>query len=259
MKKGSYRDVQFTKIFNETKRQRLCEYKALTKEKPFQGSQLFEYDNIGNLLKRTVIQEHNGMSQRRECYFTYDEYNRPLTYKEVVSCDNKEQMVTIDRVYAYEADGKEYIPKKGEALRKRYFVYGKEAKHLQKDMPFERKLLFKMDSIIASNRQLYYLPNGAISFQRIFDKEAGKLKFFNPAGEEEQWVLGDMDDTSALVYLYEPILTLEIYQQIVLYCKKLRPNLDFISFSPECFVEPNEECNRIMNWISEIDVWYGIG
>ena len=32
----------------------------------------------------------------------------------------------------------------------------------------------------------------------------------------------------------------------------------FISFSPKCFVEPNEECNRIMNWIAEVDVWYGI-
>ena len=93
---------------------------------------------------------------------------------------------------------------------------------------------------------------------RIFYKEKGKFEFLNPAGEEYKWALGDIDDNSALVYLYEPILTLEIYQQIVLYCKKISPELDFISFSPECFVEPNEECNRIMNWIAEVDVWYGI-
>ena len=127
-------------------------------------------------------------------------------------------------------------------------------------MPSERELFFKMDTIIMKDRQkqLYYLPNGALSFQRIFYKEKGEFEFLNPAGEEYKWALGDIDDNSALVYLYEPILTLEIYQQIVLYCKKISPELDFISFSPECFVEPNEECNRIMNWIAEVDVWYGI-
>ena len=94
--------------------------------------------------------------------------------------------------------------------------------------------------------------------KEYFIKKKGKFEFLNPAGEEYKWAFGDIDDNSALVYLYEPILTLEIYQQIVLYCKKISPELDFISFSPECFVEPNEECNRIMNWIAEVDVWYGI-
>ena len=152
----------------------------------------------------------------------------------------------------YEADGNEYILEKGEALCKRYFVYCKSAKGLKEDMPSERELSFKMDTIIMKDRQkqLYYLPNGALSLK-------GKFEFLNPAGEEYKWALGDIDDNSALVYLYEPILTLEIYQQIVLYCKKISPKLDFISFSPECFVEPNEECSRIMNWIAEVDVWYG--
>ena len=104
----------------------------------------------------------------------------------------------------YEADGNEYILEKGEALRKRYFVYCKGAKGLKEDMPSERELSFKMDTIIMKDRQkqLYYLPNGALSFQRIFYKEKGKFEFLNPAGEEYKWALGDIDDNSALGYLY---------------------------------------------------------
>lgn len=222
MEKRKYKDIQIIEVFHESKRQKICEYKSLIKENCFEGTQVFEYDEAGNLLKRTVIQNHSGSGQLRECCFAYDEEKRIIAYKEVVNQDNGEQIVTINRVYTYEADG--------------------------------------MDTIIMKDRQkqLYYLPNGALSFQRIFYKEKGKFEFLNPAGEEYKWALGDIDDNSALVYLYEPILTLEIYQQIVLYCKKISPELDFISFSPECFVEPNEECNRIMNWIAEVDVWYGI-
>ena len=260
MEKRKYKDIQIIEVFHESKRQKICEYKSLIKENCFEGTQVFEYDEAGNLLKRTVIQNHSGSGQLRECCFAYDEEKRIIAYKEVVNQDNGEQIVTINRVYMYEADGNEYILEKGEALRKRYFVYCKGTKGLKEDMPSERELFFKMDTIIMKDRQkqLYYLPNGALSFQRIFYKEKGKFEFLNPAGEEYKWALGDIDDNSALVYLYEPILTLEIYQQIVLYCKKISPKLDFISFSPECFVEPNEECNRIMNWIAEVDVWYGI-
>ena len=235
MEKRKYEDIQIIEVFHESKRQKICAYKSLIKENCFEGTQVFEYDEAGNLLKRTVIQNHSGSGQLRECCFAYDEEKRIIAYKEVVNQDNGEQIVTINRVYTYEADGNEYILEKGEAL-------------------------CKMDTIIMKDRQkqLYYLPNGALSFQRIFYKEKGKFEFLNPAGEEYKWALGDIDDNSALVYLYEPILTLEIYQQIVLYCKKISPKLDFISFSPKCFVEPNEECNRIMNWIAEVDVWYGI-
>ena len=95
----------------------------------------------------------------------------------MVNQDNGEQIVTINRVYTYEADGNEYILEKGEALRKKYFVYCKGAKGLKEDMPSEREVFFKMDTIIMKDRQkqLYNLPNGALSFQRIFYKEKGKI------------------------------------------------------------------------------------
>ena len=40
-------------------------------------------------------------------------------------------------------------------------------------------LLFKMDTIIMKDRQkqLYYLPNGALSFKEYFIKEKGNLNF----------------------------------------------------------------------------------
>ena len=114
-------------------------------------------------MKRTVIQNHSGSGQLRECCFAYDEEKRIIAYKEVVNQDNGEQIVTINRVYTYEADGNEYILEKGEALRKKYFVYCKGAKGLKEDMPSDRQ------------KQLYNLPNGALSFQRIFYKEKGKI------------------------------------------------------------------------------------
>ena len=162
MEKRKYKDIQIIEVFHESKRQKICEYKSLIKENCFEGTQVFEYDEAGNLLKRTVIQNHSGSGQLRECHFAYDEEKRIIAYKEVVNQDNGEQIVTINRVYTYEADGNEYILEKGEALCKRYFVYCKGAKGLKEDMPSEREVFFKMDTIIMKDRQkqLYYLPNG---------------------------------------------------------------------------------------------------
>ena len=148
MEKRKYEDIQIIEVFHESKRQKICAYKSLIKENCFEGTQVFEYDEAGNLLKRTVIQNHSGSGQLRECCFAYDEEKRIIAYKEVVNQDNGEQIVTINRVYTYEADGNEYILEKGEALRKKYFVYCKGTKGLKEDMPSEREVFFKMDTII---------------------------------------------------------------------------------------------------------------
>ena len=69
-------------------------------------------------MKRTVIQNHSGSGQLRECCFAYDEEKRIIAYKEVINQDNGEQIVTINRVYMYEADGNEYILEKGKRFVK---------------------------------------------------------------------------------------------------------------------------------------------
>ena len=58
MEKRKYEDIQIIEVFHESKRQKICEYKSLIKENCFEGTQVFEYDEAGNLLKRTVIQNH---------------------------------------------------------------------------------------------------------------------------------------------------------------------------------------------------------
>ena len=76
MEKRKYEDIQIIEVFHESKRQKICAYKSLIKENCFEGTQVFEYDEAGNLLKRTVIQNHSGSGQLRECCFAYDEEKR---------------------------------------------------------------------------------------------------------------------------------------------------------------------------------------
>ena len=80
MEKRKYEDIQIIEVFHESKRQKICEYKSLIKENCFEGTQVFEYDEAGNLLKRTVIQNHSGSGQLRECCFAYDEEKRIIAY-----------------------------------------------------------------------------------------------------------------------------------------------------------------------------------
>ena len=96
MEKRKYEGIQIIEVFHESKRQKICAYKSLIKENCFEGTQVFEYDEAGNLLKRTVIQNHSGSGQLRECCFAYDEEKRIIAYKEVVNQDNGEQIVTIN-------------------------------------------------------------------------------------------------------------------------------------------------------------------
>ena len=127
MEKRKYKDIQIIEVFHESKRQKICEYKSLIKENCFEGTQVFEYDEAGNLLKRIVIQNHSGSGQLRECCFAYDEEKRIIAYKEVINQDNGEQIVTINRVYTYEADSNENILEKG--------------KHFVKDILYIAKVL----------------------------------------------------------------------------------------------------------------------
>ena len=71
MEKRKYEDIQIIEVFHESKRQKICAYKSLIKENCFEGTQVFEYDEAGNLLKRTVIQNHSGSGQLREAGVSY--------------------------------------------------------------------------------------------------------------------------------------------------------------------------------------------
>lgn len=85
MEKRKYKDIQIIEVFHESKRQKICEYKSIIKENCFEGTQVFEYDEAGNLLKRTVIQNHSGSGQLRECCFAYDgEINVNYIYSFVI-------------------------------------------------------------------------------------------------------------------------------------------------------------------------------
>lgn len=255
-----YGNIQQKETFDELNRKRICEFKSLKKEDNFSGQQIFEYDEMGNILKRSILYNQNGTSEARKCYFDYDEKGRIISYKELIDQDNT-QTVVLNRVFRYEIVKDEWCLKDGHTDSKRYFIYCREFVQEEKKRTFREKLVFKVvvNGLQNGYQQLYYLPEGILSFQKVYDvKEKGIVQYLSPVGGKYRWILEDINNDSATICLYETVLTLEIYQEIVQYCKKISPNLSFISFSPECFVEPSKEVDRIMNWIKKIDVWYGI-
>jgi len=96
------------------------------------------------------------------------------------------------------------------------------------------------------------------AFQKEWDAAQETMRYLNPAGGTAQWRLAEIGEDSATIHFYETVLTLEQYREIAEYCRKYSPKLSFLSFAPECFAEPAEEVDRIMEWIRETGIYWGI-
>lgn len=244
--------------FDELSRKKRSEFRILQEDNLSSGTQLFEYDKAGNITKRTVTHIQNDVQEIKESLFFYDTDGKVISHKELLYQKDAAPMKILNHEYRYVLTNENYS--KGNKQTE-YLVYFRNILQQEnRNSTSEEKLAFRLVLEISQLgcKQLYYLPNGALSFQNNSFVKGDFGSYLSPVGGKWLWSLLDIDSTSATVSLYETILTYEIYCEIVEYCKLICPQLDFISFVPECFIEPADEVDRIMKRCQETDVWYGM-
>ena len=180
---------------------------------------IFIHDNTGFLLERKRINRTFGLKGSTEEVNTY-------WYKFVESSSERERLKEFlqaddDKVYIVtRTDDCIYTPATEKVV---YFL----VVHTDGDMRYES----------------YVLPVGVLSFRKQYKwnpenpAEKKELSYLSPVGGTFHWRIHNADNESDIaVALYDIPLTLEIYKEIVQYCKTVRPLLDFITFEPEGFI-----------------------
>lgn len=200
---------------------------------------VFIYDHMGCLFERKRMIRSCGLKGNTQKVCTY-------WYKFVESFAERERFkeflqVDEDKVYIItRTDDMIYTP---DAEKVVCFL----VVHTDGDMRYES----------------YILPVGVLSFRKQYrcspEKPAEKkdLRYLSPVGGTFHWRIHNADNESDIaVALYDMPLTLEIYKEIVQYCKTVRPALDFITFEPEGFIQGDDH-DQIRAYVETSGIRYG--
>lgn len=207
----------------------------------------------------------NGFDkQEAETIFIYDNMGCLSERKEIIrTCRLKGSMEEVNTTYWYK-----FVESSSERVRLKEFLQADDDKVYivtrTDDCIYtpdtEKIVYFLVVHTDADMRyESYVLPVGVLSFRKQYkwnpENPAGKkeLRYLSPVGGTFHWRIHNADNESDIVVaLYDIPLTLEIYKEIVQYCKTARPLLDFITFEPEGFIVADDEQIRAYTEISGI-------